>query len=85
VAPPYNERENIAPLGAHLDAALGGIAWEAVFVDDDSADGTATAVQASAVEDRRVRRPRRIRAGQPGGRAAAGARYEAANQAPSPA
>ncbi|MGD0869684.1 MAG: glycosyltransferase family 2 protein [Bryobacteraceae bacterium] len=60
VVPTYDERENVAPLVAHLDAALGGIAWEAVFVDDDSADGTATAVQAIAVEDRRVRCLRRI-------------------------
>jgi dolichol-phosphate mannosyltransferase len=36
VVPCYNERPNVAPLIAKLDAALFGIAWEAVFVDDNS-------------------------------------------------
>ena len=31
-----------------LRAALDGLAWEAVFVDDDSPDGTAAAVRAIA-------------------------------------
>src|SRR5947209_20013615 len=41
VVPCYNERPNVAPLVERLDAALVGIAWEVVFVDDDSPDGTA--------------------------------------------
>jgi dolichol-phosphate mannosyltransferase len=41
VVPTLNERDNIEPLLARLDAALAGIRWEAVFVDDDSQDGTA--------------------------------------------
>ena len=41
VVPSYNERPNVAPLVARLDAALRGIAWEVVFVDDNSPDGTA--------------------------------------------
>ena len=55
VVPTFEERDNIAPLIARLAAALDGISWEVVFVDDDSPDGTAGAVQASARADRRVR------------------------------
>jgi dolichol-phosphate mannosyltransferase len=41
VIPTFNERDNLEPLLAALDGALDGVAWEAVFVDDDSPDGTA--------------------------------------------
>ena len=41
VVPSFNERDNIEPLLERLDAALGGIAWEVIYVDDDSPDGTA--------------------------------------------
>jgi len=34
-----------------LDAALQGHRWEAVFVDDDSPDGTAAEVRAAAQAD----------------------------------
>ena len=60
VVPCYNERPNVAVLVERLTAALQGIAWEAVFVDDDSPDGTAAAVQALARHDPRVRCIRRI-------------------------
>jgi dolichol-phosphate mannosyltransferase len=40
VVPTLNERDNIAPLLAGLEAVLADLAWEAVFVDDDSEDGT---------------------------------------------
>ncbi len=40
IVPTLNERDNIVPLLAKLTAALDGLAWEAVFVDDDSQDGT---------------------------------------------
>jgi dolichol-phosphate mannosyltransferase len=60
VVPCYNERANIAPMVASLDAALAGLDWEVVFVDDDSPDGTAAAVRAIAATDRRVRCIRRI-------------------------
>ena len=60
IVPCYNERANVRPLLASLGAALGGVAWEAVFVDDDSPDGTAAEVRAVAAEDSRVRCIRRI-------------------------
>ncbi len=60
VIPCYNEASNVAPLVARLDAALAGIAWEAIFVDDNSPDGTAARVQRIAAHDPRVRCLRRI-------------------------
>ncbi len=60
VVPCYNERPNVAPLIARLDAALYGIAWEVVYVDDDSPDGTAAEVRRIAQTDPRVRCIRRI-------------------------
>jgi dolichol-phosphate mannosyltransferase len=41
VIPTFNERGNISLLLGRLEAALAGIKWEAIFVDDDSPDGTA--------------------------------------------
>jgi dolichol-phosphate mannosyltransferase len=46
VLPTLNERGNVEPLIARLETALAGIAWEAIFVDDDSRDGTAEHVRA---------------------------------------
>jgi dolichol-phosphate mannosyltransferase len=60
VIPCYNERGNVAELVRRLDAALAGIAWEAVFVDDDSPDGTAAEVRRIAAADPRIRCIRRI-------------------------
>ena len=60
IVPCYNERANVRPLAARLDAALAGIAWEAVFVDDDSPDGTADEARALANADPRIRCIRRI-------------------------
>jgi len=60
VVPCYNERLNVAPLVARLDAALSGVRWEVLFVDDASPDGTAAAVLAIAAADARVRCVRRI-------------------------
>jgi dolichol-phosphate mannosyltransferase len=45
VIPTLNERENVAALVERLGTALTGIRWEAVFVDDDSPDGTADLVR----------------------------------------
>ena len=60
VVPTYCERDNVAALVRALDACLAGIAWEVVFVDDDSPDGTADAVRALATGDARVRCLQRI-------------------------
>jgi len=60
VVPTLNERANIAPLVDLLDATLTGIAWEVIFVDDDSTDGTAEEIRALARRDPRVRRIERI-------------------------
>lgn len=60
VVPTFNERTNIDALVARLEDCLGGIAWEVIFVDDDSADATAAAVRAINRRDRRVRCVQRI-------------------------
>jgi dolichol-phosphate mannosyltransferase len=60
VVPCYNERPNVAPLIARLDAALYGIPWEVVYVDDNSPDGTAAEVRRIGQTDPRVRCIRRI-------------------------
>ena len=60
VVPCYNERPNVAPMIAKLDTALAGIAWEVVYVDDDSPDGTTAEVRRIAHADPRVRCIRRV-------------------------
>ncbi len=55
VIPVLNEAANIPVLVDRLRAVLNGIAWEAVFVDDDSTDATRDAVRAIGAEDGRVR------------------------------
>jgi dolichol-phosphate mannosyltransferase len=60
VLPTFKERGNVAELVRRLDAALAGIAWEAIFVDDNSPDGTADAVKEIAGGDPRVRCIKRI-------------------------
>ncbi|HJW40564.1 MAG TPA: glycosyltransferase family 2 protein [Rhizomicrobium sp.] len=60
VLPTYKERDNVAELVRRLGAALQGVAWEAIFVDDDSPDGTAETAKAIAILDRRVRCLRRV-------------------------
>ena len=60
VVPTLNERENVGPLIGRLDRLLVGIDWEAVFVDDDSADGTAEHLGDLGRGDRRIRCIRRF-------------------------
>ncbi len=55
VLPTLNESGNLAPLIDRIGAALQGIAWEAIVVDDDSADGTADEARLLARRDGRVR------------------------------
>jgi len=60
IVPTLNERENIEPLAALLSDALPNAAWEAIFVDDDSRDGTSEHVRALARRNPRVRCLQRI-------------------------
>ena len=60
ILPTLDERDNLASLVARLDAALGGIAWEAIVVDDDSKDGTSDEARALSQSDPRVRVIQRI-------------------------
>ncbi len=60
VIPVFNERGNVATMVARIDATLKGHRWEAIFVDDDSADGTADAVREIARLDSRIRVIQRI-------------------------
>lgn len=45
VIPTFNERPNVRPLVDLLNQSLDGIAFEVIFVDDDSPDGTAEEVR----------------------------------------
>jgi dolichol-phosphate mannosyltransferase len=60
VVPTFNERDNVIALFRKLETALAGIAWEVIYVDDNSPDGTWDVVRALTREDSRVRCIRRI-------------------------
>jgi dolichol-phosphate mannosyltransferase len=60
VVPAFNERENIDLLLERLEAALGDLEWEVVFVDDDSPDGTSAKVREISQTNPRVRCVQRI-------------------------
>lgn len=60
IVPTRNEHDNVRPVYDVLCQTLRGIDWEAIFVDDDSQDGTAEAVRRLAKYDRRVRCIQRI-------------------------
>lgn len=60
IVPTFNERDNVTVLYRRLEATLVNIAWEVVFVDDNSPDGTWDVVRALALKDSRVRCIRRI-------------------------
>lgn len=60
IVPTFNERSNVRPLFELLEKALSSVSWEAVFVDDDSPDGTADEVRALAQERPNLRVLHRI-------------------------
>jgi dolichol-phosphate mannosyltransferase len=60
VVPTFNERDNVTALFRKLETALAGLAWEVIFVDDNSPDGTWDVVRDMARRDNRVRCIRRI-------------------------
>ncbi|UMY19668.1 glycosyltransferase family 2 protein [Methylobacterium organophilum] len=60
IIPTRNEAGNVRRLLAGLEAALATISWEAIFVDDDSPDGTAALVREIGRSNVRVRVLQRI-------------------------
>jgi len=60
IVPTFNERDNVTVLYRRLEATLANVAWEVVFVDDNSPDGTWDVVRGLAQQDSRVRCIRRI-------------------------
>lgn len=60
VVPTFNEIDNVKRLHGRLMLTLSGIAWEVIFVDDDSPDGTADMVRRLAREHGNVRCLQRI-------------------------
>jgi len=60
IVPTFNERDNVTVLYRRLEATLHNVAWEVVFVDDNSPDGTWDVVRELAQKDSRVRCIRRI-------------------------
>ncbi|MDI2090734.1 polyprenol monophosphomannose synthase [Commensalibacter oyaizuii] len=55
IVPCYNECGNVEPLFHALIKALEGRRWEAIFVDDNSPDGTIQRVWELAQQDSRIR------------------------------
>lgn len=60
IVPTLNERDNIEPLLAAIDVTLAGRAYEVVFVDDWSDDGTPETIRLIAERRRDVRLIRRF-------------------------
>ncbi len=60
VVPTYREAANVPVLFERLKAALAGLPWEMIVVDDDSPDGTAAVAYALAARDPRLRCVRRV-------------------------
>src|SRR5258707_13501377 len=60
IIPTLNERDNVSLVVERLNRVLAGIAWEAIFVDDDSIDGTADAVRDIAARQPNIRCLQRI-------------------------
>lgn len=60
MVPTYKEAENVEEIVRRVGAALDGVAWELMFVDDDSPDGTCERARAIARRDPRVRVLQRV-------------------------
>lgn len=60
IVPTFNERDNIAPLIEKLEAALAGVSFEVIIVDDNSPDGTADLAKQIATQKPHVRCIHRI-------------------------
>jgi dolichol-phosphate mannosyltransferase len=60
IVPTFNERENLVELTKRIRTCMGGSAWEIIYVDDDSTDGSADLARELAQQDSRVRCIQRI-------------------------
>ncbi len=60
VIPTFNESGNLRELLRRVDAALTGVDWEMIVVDDNSPDGTSVLAKEISHEDLRVRCLRRV-------------------------
>ena len=60
VLPTFNERQNVRPVLDRLEKTLRDVAYEVIFVDDNSPDGTADEVRSIALSNSRVRVIQRI-------------------------
>lgn len=60
VIPTYNEIDNVPIIVERLEAVLGDIDWELIFVDDDSPDGTAQRIRSIACRNPHVRVLQRV-------------------------
>ncbi|HXZ15966.1 MAG TPA: glycosyltransferase, partial [Roseiarcus sp.] len=60
VVPTYRESANVPVLFERMKAALDGLPWEMIVVDDDSPDGTSDVSFAIAAADPRLRCLRRV-------------------------
>jgi dolichol-phosphate mannosyltransferase len=60
VIPTLNEVDNVPTLVARLTEVLSAVDWEAIFVDDDSPDGTAEELRRISAQNPRVRVLQRI-------------------------
>ncbi len=60
IVPTYRELANIPVLFERMKAALDGLPWEMIVVDDDSPDGTSEVAFAMASSDLRLRCLRRV-------------------------
>ena len=60
VVPTYKESNNVPILFERIAAALGGMPWEMIVVDDDSPDGTSNVAFRLAAADSRLRCLRRV-------------------------
>lgn len=50
VVPAYDEAENVGPLAAEIDAAIGDMPYEMIFIDDASKDNTCAVLQTLKAE-----------------------------------
>jgi dolichol-phosphate mannosyltransferase len=60
IVPTFNESANVPVLVERLRAALNGVNWEMIVVDDDSPDGTADVTREIGAADDRIRCIRRV-------------------------